>query len=368
MARNTPVDNRADREKSVTASRLDALALRLFLCSFILFVCANGAQAQDKSDDAPVKIQTTVISVPVIVSDRDGRYIANLKAADFKLYEDGREREIAFFEATEEPVSVALLIDTSRSTTKILDEIKDSAIDFLRELRPRDRAMIVSFDYDVHVLSPLTDNRKSLERAVRDAKIGEYIGTKLRDAVIEVTRHHFRKVEGRKAIILLTDGKDFQSQIAEDELLSEAAESGAMIYTIYYETGMGGGFRRGGRFPFPRNRRNDDGRRRRFPFGDTQLQQQDRRDRRMQRNEDAVSFLTELADVSAGRFSTSRAGNLKDTFSSITGELRHQYQLGFYPDTEDGKRHSLKVTVSRAGAVVRARRSYTAAGADQPRG
>lgn len=331
----------------------------LLICFFLL-VCVGVARSQEKSDETPIKIQATLISVPVIVSDRDGRYIAGLRNKDFKLYEDGVEREIAFFEATEEPISIALLIDTSRSTTKVLDEIKDAAGDFLREMRPQDRAMIVAFDYDVHVLSALTSDRKMLERAIRDAEIGQYIGTKLRDAVTEVTRRHFKTVEGRKAIILLTDGKDFQSRISEDELLAESAESGAMIYTIYYETGMGGAFRRGGRFPFPRNRRDDVGRRRRFPYSEMPPQQSDRRTRRIQRNEDAVSFLTELAEVSAGRFYTSTTDDLRDTFRSIADELRHQYQLGFYPDAEklDGSRHTLKVTVSRTGAVVRARRSY----------
>lgn len=327
------------------------------LFCLLLLVFVNSAQAQDKSDDAPVKIQSTLISVPAIVSDREGRYIGGLKAGDFKLFEDKVEQPIAFFEATEEPLNVALLIDTSRSTTRILDEIKDSAMDFLRELRPQDRAMIVAFDYDVHVLAPLTNNRKALERAIREAEIGDMVGTVLRDAVIEVTHRHFKGVNGRKAVVLLTDGKDHRSGISEEELLSEAAESGAMIYTIYYETGMGAGFQRRGRFRFPREGRARDGRGER------------RRERMNERNEMAVDFLTELADVSAGRFYTSSAEDLRDTFRSIAGELRHQYQLGFYPDTEklDGKPHSLKVIVSRSGAVVRARRSYTAAPrADQP--
>lgn len=341
----------------------------LSLC-LILFVCATSIQAQDKSqdksDDTPVRIQSTLISVPAIVSDREGRYIAGLKAGEFKLYEDGIEQQIAFFEATEEPINVALLIDTSRSTTRILDEIKDSAMDFLRELRPQDRAMIVAFDYDVHVLSPLTNNRKTLERAIREAEIGEMVGTVLRDAVIEVTHRQFKKVDGRKAVVLLTDGKDHRSNISEEELLSEAAESGAMIYTIYYET-MGAGLRRGRGFP----RQDGGGRRRerRFPRRDNNPERDERRERRAQRNETAVKFLTELADVSAGRFYTSSADDLRDTFGSIADELRHQYHLGFYPDSEklDGKPHSIKVKVSRSGAVVRARRNYTAARADRPR-
>jgi VWFA-related protein len=344
--------------------------IRYLLICLVLFVCVIPTQAQsksqDKSDDTPVRIQSTLISVPAIVSDREDRYIAGLKAGDFKLYEDGIEQQIAFFEATEEPINVALLIDTSRSTTRVLDEIKDSAMDFLRELRPQDRAMIVAFDYDVHVLAPLTNNRKTLERAISEAEIGEMVGTVLRDAVIEVTHRHFKTVDGRKAVVLLTDGKDHQSRISEEDLLSEATESGAMIYPIYYET-MGAGFRRRGRFQFPRDGGGGGRRReRRFPRRDDNPARDERRERRAQRNETAIDFLTELAQVSAGRFYTSSADDLRDTFGSIADELRHQYQLGFYPDAEklDGKPHSIKVTVSRSGAVVRARRSYTSARAN----
>ena len=115
--------------------------------------------------------------------------------------------------------------------------------------------MVVSFDYEVHVLSALTSDRKILERAIKDARIGEQLGTALRDAVAEVIERRFKRVNGRKAIILLTDGKDFGSRINPEDLFDEAAEAGAMIYPIFFETGFPGRGRNAPRFPFPGRRR-----------------------------------------------------------------------------------------------------------------
>ena len=120
----------------------------------------------------------------------------------------------------------------------MLDDIKSAGVKFIKELRSQDRAMIVALDYDVHVLSQLTSDRKALERAMKNATTGEQFGTVLRDAVADVIERSFKRVDGRKAIIVLTDGKDAGSRISEQALLDEAAESGAMIYTVFFETGF----------------------------------------------------------------------------------------------------------------------------------
>ena len=331
--------------------------LRIALAAFLaLPICASltATFAQDKQFDSPIKVQTTLVSVPVIVSDRQGRYIPGLKLEDFKLYQDRAEQPISIFDAVEEPLNVALLIDSSRSTLPVLDDIKGAGVKFIKELRSQDRAMIVALDYDVHVLSQLTSDRKALERAMKNATTGEQFGTVLRDAVADVIERSFKQVDGRKAIIVLTDGKDAGSRISERALLDEAAESGAMIYTVFFETG------------FLQRRRSDGPR---FPrrWGRDRFPSQDGREQRRQRvemkNEQAVDFLERLADVSAGRYYSSDASDLKKTFSLIAEELRHQYRLGFYPDNSkiDGNRHTLRVEVTTPNAVVRARRSYQAA-------
>jgi Ca-activated chloride channel homolog len=328
-------------------------------CVVLLVIASSIALAQQDQSDAPIKVQTTLVSVPVIVSDRNGRYLSGLKLEEFKLYQDRIEQRIAIFDAAEEPLNIALLLDTSRSTSDVLDDIKKHAGHFLKELRPQDRAMVVSFDYDVHLLCALTSDRKALERAIKDARIGERLGTTLRDAVAQVIERQFKRVDGRKAIILLTDGKDHGSGISEKDLFDEATESGAMIYSVYFETD----FKRQGRndrMPFPRRR--GWGRRNPFPPNNRPRGDGPRGQRVEIRNEEAEAFLTQLSEVSAGRFYSSKLSDLKKTFNLIAEELRHQYRLGFYPDVSkaDGQRHMLRVEVSAPDAVVRARRSYQA--------
>ena len=349
----------------MTFAKKNIFALNIIFLFTIGAVCANAQSQQEQ--DAPIKLGSTLVSVPVIVSDRNGRYIAGLKAADFTLYKDGAKQEIAFFATEEEPLNVALLLDTSRSTESVLDEIKDRAKDFLKQLKAQDRAMIVTFDYDVHVLAGLTSDRKALEQAIKKAEIGEYVGTTLRDAVSEVFNNHFKQVSGRKAIVMLTDGKDHGSNISTDELMETAEESDTMIYSIFYTTNLPNFPRRDGR-PFPRENPGGFGRRRRFPMLSESAQsfqrfpdRTERRRRREQQNERAEEFLQELAEVSAGRLYRSDIGDLKMNFALIADELRHQYRLGFYPDgaRKEGTLHKLRVEIAKAEAVVRARRNYT---------
>jgi Ca-activated chloride channel homolog len=195
--------------------RRTALAMSLMALGFPGLL---STLAQEKQSDAPIKVQTTLVSVPVIVSDRQGRYISGLKLEDFKLYQDRIEQPIAVLDAAEEPLNIGLLLDTSHSTAQVLGDIKKAAVSFLKEMRAQDRAMVISFDYDIHVLSGLTSDRKVLERAIKDSSIGERFGTTLRDAVAEVIERRFKRVDGRKAIILLTDGKDVGSRTDEQDL------------------------------------------------------------------------------------------------------------------------------------------------------
>jgi VWFA-related protein len=327
----------------------------LFVCVIVITIAAYGL-AQTPAEQDAVKLKATLVSVPVIVSDRDGRYVSGLRVEDFTLYSDHVKQPIAAFEATEEPLIIALLLDTSLSTRNVLDDIKDAALSFIKRLRSQDRAVVVSFDYDVHILSPLTADRRALEQAVKSAHVGDYAGTVLRDAVMKVTNETLRRVEGRKAIVLLTDGKDHGSEALEDETLEAAQESGAMIYSIFYRTGFAprfderrSGWRRGGVFGdrFPRR-------------GPGNERRRERAERAERKNEEAADYLGQLADASAGRFYRSEVTDLKKTFDLIADELRHQYRLGFYAGKEPSGPaiHRLTVQVARPDAVVRARRTY----------
>jgi Ca-activated chloride channel homolog len=305
----------------------------------LLFVILISAPAQTPSQESTIKIDTTLVSVPVVVSDRQGRYVANLKQEDFTIYQDRIKQSVAFFAATEEPINVALLLDTSRSTREVLDDIKKAAITLLKQIRPQDSLMVIAFDYDVHVLCPLTTDRKALERAVKKAEIGQFFGTTLNDAVTEVIARSFKSVKGRKAIILLTDGKDVGSKVDPRELLASAEEADTLIYPIFYTTS-------------PMKRR-------RLAFGGRRMDR---------RNERAEEFLERLAEISSGRFYPGEVTDLKATFDLILEELRHQYRLGFYPETaeQEGTLHRLRVEVNRTEVVVRARHSYRSKRSDTP--
>lgn len=335
--------------------------------SFLLFCCLAATavvKAQNREADEVIKVNTNLVSIPVVVNDRQGRYIPNLNQSDFAIFQDGAPQEISFFAAEEEPLNVALLLDTSKSTQGVLGEIKDAAQDFIKLLKPADRAAIVTFDYQVNTLSPLTADQRMLERAIDRVDIGEFAGTVMRDAVDETINKSFANVKGRKAIILLTDGKDFGSSPTEEELLKNLEESDVMIYTVFYDTagrrnlqrnggfgGMGGmrggGFgRRGGIFAddFPRRQR-----------------QEEKRQRQARANANAIDYLSQMAQLTAGRFYQDDNTDLQKTFALIADELKKQYRIGYYPKEEIAQNddvHQIKVKVSRNDVAVRARATY----------
>jgi uncharacterized membrane protein YgcG len=227
-------------------SDLRRIAPFAIVCGALLLLAGSSVRAQDNQPAEVIKVYSNLVSVPVIVSDRNGRYIPGLKQEDFKLFDNNTQRALSFFDAAEEPLNVALLLDTSRSTQGVLDDIKKAAKNFLKELRPQDRAMIVCFDYGIHKLSALTSDRKVLEQAIKHAEVGEFFGTLLNDAVLESIERDLKSINGRKAIILLTDGEDAGSRTTQNDLISYAAESDAMIYSIYYESSLQRPFGRGG--------------------------------------------------------------------------------------------------------------------------
>src|ERR1044071_4897368 len=114
----------------------------VFFCLFSVFV-----RAQNKTDEEVIKVDTNLVTVPVIVSDRRNRYISGLKAEDFTVFKDGQKQSIDYFAAEESPINVAILLDTSRSTELVLGKIKKAAGAFVKQLNPNDRCMIVSFDW-----------------------------------------------------------------------------------------------------------------------------------------------------------------------------------------------------------------------------
>lgn len=341
---------------------------------FLIFFCLSVITSYSQEPvDKTITIDSTLVNVPVIVSDSQGRYVSGLKEQDFTLYDNKVKQSIAFFDAAEEPLNIALLMDTSKSTKDVLGDIKDAAFTFLSLLRAKDQVMIVTFDSEVNFLTKLTNDPYKLEKAIGFAQVGERVGTKLNDAVYE-SALKLKSASGRKAIILLTDGKDHGSYLGATELIDKVMESNTLIYTIFYPTSLPRAFDQRnpqnnpnwGNPPFPLPRgRGQMGRFPRFPRIErndrTQERRQERRQERInEKNQQATDFLTELAEVTAGRMYESEVTDLRNTFRLIADELRHQYILGFYPDNSDFTEspHTIKVLVARKELVVRARRSY----------
>src|SRR5215207_9805495 len=201
--------------------------------------------AEEVGEDEVVRVNTSLVTIPVSVLDRDGRFISGLRKEDFRIFEYGGEQQVSYFATTEEPFTVALVIDTSGSTRFKLEDIQDAAIAFLDQLRPEDKVVVISFDEQVRVLSEATSDRNQLRAAIRRTHTGG--GTRLYDAVDLVINEQLRRVQGRKAVVLFTDGVDSSSKRASFEsTLEEAVELDAMIYPIQYDTFVGGGNGGGG--------------------------------------------------------------------------------------------------------------------------
>src|SRR3982751_2490175 len=195
-------------------------------------VVDQGVVAQGETIEGDVvRVNTSLVTVPVSVMDRDGKYIPSLGREDFHIFEDGVEQCIAYFATVDKPFTVVLLIDTSRSTDFRLEDIQDAAIAFVNQLKPEDKVVVISFDDDIRVLAKATSDRDELVRAIRRTRTGN--GTRLYDAVHSVISKELKRIEGRKAVVLFTDGVDTTSNRASyQSTVREAEEFDALFYPV----------------------------------------------------------------------------------------------------------------------------------------
>lgn len=364
-------------------------------------------QVQDPQQPAIEKIPTTLINVPVIVTDRFGRFITGLGRSDFSIREDGVQQKVEDFSSTEAPFNVALLIDTSRSTQNKLNTIRKAALAFIKQLQANDRVMIVTFDEQVRFVSDFTNNRAELERSIKNLKTS-YL-TSLYDAIHLTINEKMATVKGRKAIVILTDGVDTASKQATFESTLElVAATGVISYAIQYETRNDGGpimkpiFLPGGP---PRSFVSN------FAGTSTNWQDQNQQSQKQTQEKDkekpfiniprptstvfgeyqappkpatspsvpstrvnsqiqqpirdryliAADFMRSLAAQTGALYI--RAESIENTsfaFQRIAEELRHQYALTYVStnDQKDGSYRSIAVRVSNPDLIIRARLGY----------
>ncbi|MEJ7624718.1 MAG: VWA domain-containing protein [Pyrinomonadaceae bacterium] len=323
-------------------------------------------QVVEDIDDGPIKVETQLVSVPVRVMDKKGRFIGGLAKESFKVFENGVEQEIAMFSNERQPFTVALVLDMSYSTKFKIGEIQSAAVAFIDQLRPEDRVMVVSFDSDVHMLCEATSDRRSIYRAIKSTKIST--GTSLYEAVDLVINNRLRDVEGRKAIILFSDGVDTTSRRASDiGNLHDVTELDSLIYTIRYDTFSDvqnmkkgrvttnapelviPGTQVGSTLPFPSlpstGRPGDQG------TTDAEYKK-------------AEEYLDQLASRTGGRaYHAQTIGSVTDAYSRIASELREFYSIGYYPSESrtKGAASAVKIKVDTEGVVVRSRATFVRA-------
>ena len=208
---------------------------RLLSIVLVLGVTLPLSLAQDPPQDVEtIKIDTNLVTVPVIATDANGVYVADLKQEEFVLTEDGVAHQIAFFGKVSLPFHVVLMLDTSSSTQDKLRVIQQAALAFVQQLQPADRVKVISFDDKVRDLNEFTSNRETLQAAIYSTKSGE--GTKVYDA-IELALNTIRRIQGRKAIVMFSDGMDWHSDKATyNSTVRYLDEEGVIVYPIRYDT------------------------------------------------------------------------------------------------------------------------------------
>ncbi len=313
-------------------------------------------------DDGIIRVETNLITMPVSVLDREGRFVTGLQQKDFRIFENGVEEKVDFFQSVEQPFTVVLMIDVSPSTAFRIDEMHTAAVSFVEQLRPNDRVMVVAFDEHVQILCRPTSDKRILRNAIDQAQFGD--GTGLYEAVDQVINRELSHIQGRKAVVLFTDGVDTTSRRASyQSTIADVEEADALFYPIRYNTqrdtggwgGRGNQGRRvrmggiigiilgGGTFPPVGGGGGRGG-------GGSSSEYETGR-----------KYLEALAQNSGGRsFEADTTANLDVAFTGIAEELRRQYSLGYYPENagQPGDRKQIRVRVDRPNLVVRAKSSY----------
>ncbi|MGC9997710.1 MAG: VWA domain-containing protein [Terriglobia bacterium] len=360
------------------------------LCLLLAVVClwlpswaqqpsAQGQSPSQQPSPAPPKISVSVKVVNVLASVRNkhGEIVRNLTKDDFELEEDGRPQTISYFSRESDlPLTLGLLVDTSGSQRRVLDQERDASSTFLDQVLrvDKDKAFLIHFDREVELLQDLTSSRQKLEAALALLQApqlhragqegggdsgnspGSYPdsgrrggggggGTHLYDAVYLASNELMGKQQGRKALIVLSDGVDRGSKETLASAVAAAQRANTLVYSIlfadehpyggsYGGRGMGGMGRHGGGWPG------------RYP-------QQDR--------PDGKKALEQISRQTGGRlFEVSKKLPIEQIYSQIQDELRNQYNLGYTPDPTDATAgyHKIHLTTKQKDLIVQARDGY----------
>jgi Ca-activated chloride channel family protein len=271
------------------------------------------------------RVGVDVVSLNVTVTDGTGKYVTDLNQEDFDVYEDGVRQNLTFFSRTQQPISLALLLDTSASMEEKMPIAQEAAIGFAHQLHKEDQAEIIDFDSQVRILAPFTGDGAALEKAIRATTANG--STSLYNAIY-ISLKELRKTKAestsdirRQAIVLLSDGDDTSSLIEFDEVLDLAKRSETAIYAIGLRQGEVG--------------------RREF--------------------KEAEFVLRQLSQETGGRvFFPTDARELPKIYQTIWEELSSQYSIGYTSGNpkRDGAWRRIAVRIQRPGLTARTKQGY----------
>src|SRR3954447_1746083 len=264
------------------------------------------------------KAGTQVVSIFATVTDTQKRLVSGLAQDDFAVFDNEKPQPVVYFDNSIHPINVVVMLDTSGSMTLTIDLLKQAAEQFLIRLLPDDKARVGAFNDKIQFNASWTNNRDQLITDAKSLDFGN--GTRLWDAV-GASLDELKSVDGRKVILVFTDGDDTESKLRLGTVLDRARAEEVMIYAI----GLASKF-----------------------MGTTTKPD---------------SGLRKIAEeTGGGYFELKRATDLAPTFTKVAQELHSQYVIGFAPTQLDNKVHKLSVKLKQPGMTAQARRSYLAAG------
>src|SRR5262245_23364824 len=300
-------------------SGFHASALRLCVGLTLAFFIAAGVGAV--AQQPTFRSATQIVSLFATVFDGESRLVPDLVQEDFEVLDNDKPQPLVVFRSENLPITAIVMLDTSGSMTGTISLLKAAAEQFVIRLLPDDKASVGAFNDKIELNAGFTNNRDKLVSQVKDLDYGN--GTRLFDAINE-SLDALRGVEGRRVILVFTDGDDTSSRIGRGTVMDRARAEEVMIYAIglqseYYDS------------PGHLVRTKPD------------------------------SGLKKIADeTGGGYFELKKTADLGPTFSRVAQELHSQYVLGFEAKQLDSKVHKLSVRMKQAGMTARARRSYVA--------
>lgn len=275
-----------------------------------------------QQDDDVIRVNTDLVILNITVTDAAGQYVPGLRRSDFKIFEDGKEipaQLISSFTVHDSPFASVVLLDTSSSMDVRLSLARSAAIRFLDRLREEDVAAVYKFDSKVERVQDFSTGRDLAPMAFGLRANGM---TRLNDAIVDAAKALGDRRELRKAIVILSDGRDTSSKANSDKAIESALGIGATIYAVDMSASGAGS-----------------------------------------NNQQSAAVLKNFAEKSGGRFVGTPGGPaLRDAFANIADELGHQYTIAYRPlnQTRDGKWRKLEVRISRPELMVRTRKAYRA--------